>query len=83
MFELPLLPHMIAYGRIQWTANREIWRVADSERFFVDVIGGANATLDGLHLSNAGALSMAALVAKVLSPVLRSPATARPDKLDS
>jgi acyl-CoA thioesterase I len=52
MFELPLLPHKIAYGQIQ----RRL----------------ANATSDGLHLSESGTHRMAMLVAQVLSPVLKA-----------
>jgi lysophospholipase L1-like esterase len=43
------------------------------KRFLVDVLGGANATSDGLHLSEDGARRMATLVARTLSPVLKSP----------
>ncbi len=75
MFELPLLPHQIAYGRIQrrLAAKYGVWLIP--KRFFVDVIGGANATSDGLHLSDSGAQHMAALVAQALSPVLKTATT--------
>jgi lysophospholipase L1-like esterase len=71
MFELPLFPHRIAYGRIQrgLAAKYGVWLIP--KRFFTEVIGGANATSDGLHLSNEGTRRMAALVAQVLSPVLK------------
>jgi acyl-CoA thioesterase I len=73
MFELPLLPHRIAYGRIQrqLSAKYGVWLIP--KRCFIQVIGGANATSDGLHLSDSGARRMAILVATVLSPVLKSP----------
>jgi lysophospholipase L1-like esterase len=74
MFEVPLLPNAIAYGRVQrrLASKYGVWLVP--KHYFVEVIGGANATLDGLHLSQNGARQMALLVAKVLSPVLKSPA---------
>jgi acyl-CoA thioesterase-1 len=78
MFELPLLPHEIAYGRIQRHLSEKysVWLIP--KRFFVEVIGGANATSDGLHLSEAGAHHMATLVATVLAPLLKTD-TGRPD----
>ena len=74
MFELPLLPHKIAYGQIQrhLAAKYGIWLIP--KRCFIEVIGGANATSDGLHLSESGAHRMAKLVAAVLSLVLKSSA---------
>lgn len=73
MFELPLLPNMISYGRIQrqLASKYGVWLIP--KRCFVAVLGHANATLDGLHLSQEGARQMALLVEKVLSPVLKSP----------
>jgi len=72
MFELPLFPHMVAYGRIQrgLAAEYGVWLIP--KRFFAEVIGGANATLDGLHLSDEGTRRMAALIAQALSPGLKS-----------
>jgi acyl-CoA thioesterase-1 len=72
MFELPLFPHRIAYGRIQrgLAAKYGVWLIP--KRFFAEVIGGADATSDGLHLSNEGTRRMADLVAQALSPVLKS-----------
>ena len=74
MFELPLLPNRIAYGRIQRrpASKYGVWLVP--KRLLVEVLGGANATLDGLHLSQSGARQMALLVAKALSPLLKSSA---------
>lgn len=71
MFELPLLPHKIAYGQIQrrMAAKYHVWLIP--KRCFVEVIGGRDATSDGLHLSESGAHRMATLVATVLSPVLK------------
>ena len=72
MFELPLFPHKMAYGHIQrrLAAKYGVWLIP--KRFFIDVIGGANATSDGLHLSETGTRRMAILVAQALSSVLKS-----------
>lgn len=74
MFELPLLPNRIAYGRIQRRLSSKygVWLI--TKHYLVAVISGANATSDGLHLSENGAHQMALLVARVLSPVMKSPA---------
>jgi acyl-CoA thioesterase-1 len=73
MFELPLLPNRVEYGRIQrrLASNYGVWLIP--KRYFAEMISGANATSDGLHLSQRGGRQMALLVAKVLSPVLKSP----------
>jgi lysophospholipase L1-like esterase len=72
MFELPMLPNKIAYGRIQRRLSTKYRVSLIPKRYFAQVIGDANATTDGLHLSASGAHRMAALVAQVLSPVLKS-----------
>jgi lysophospholipase L1-like esterase len=72
MFELPLLPNKIAYGRIQRHLSAQYRVLLIPKRYFAQVIGDASATTDGLHLSDSGAHRMAALVAQVLSPVLKS-----------
>lgn len=72
MFELPLLPNKIAYGQIQRRLSAKYGVFLIPKRFFAQVIGDANATTDGLHLSASGAHRMAALVAQVLSPLLGS-----------
>jgi len=71
MFELPLLPHKIEYGQIQrrLAEKYRVWLIP--KRYFAEVIGGPNATSDGLHLSDGGANCMAALVAKSLSSILQ------------
>jgi acyl-CoA thioesterase I len=70
MFELPLLPNKIAYGRIQrrLAASHGVWLIP--KRYLAEIIGGPGATVDGLHLSASGAQEMAELVAKVVAPVL-------------
>jgi acyl-CoA thioesterase I len=73
MFELPLLPNRIEYGRIQrrLASQYHVWLIP--KHYFVAVIGGTDATLDGLHLSSKGALQMAFLVNWALSPILKAP----------
>ena len=70
MFELPLLPHKIAYGQIQRRLALKYGVVMIPKRFFIDVISGADATSDGLHLSPAGTRRMAELVERVLGPLV-------------
>ena len=70
MFELPLLPHKIAYGQIQRRLAAKYGVFLIPKRYLADVVSGADATSDGLHLSNLGARRMAHLVAQALSHVL-------------
>jgi lysophospholipase L1-like esterase len=72
MFELPLLPNKIAYGQIQRSLSAKYRVGLIPKRYFAQVIGDADATTDGLHLSASGARRMAALVAQVLFPFLKS-----------
>jgi acyl-CoA thioesterase I len=74
MFELPLLPNKVAYGRIQrrLASRYGVWLIP--KHYFVEVLGGSNATLDGLHLSRNGVRQMALLVAGLLSSVMKSSA---------
>lgn len=73
MFELPLLPNKITYGRIQRRLAAKYGVQLIPKRYLVDVIGGANATSDGIHLSEAGAHRMARLVAWAFSAMLHPP----------
>jgi acyl-CoA thioesterase-1 len=75
MMELPLLPYRIGYGRAQrrLASKYGVWLIP--KRYFVEVISGSDATLDGLHLTPEGSTRMAKLVAHVLSPVLRPGST--------
>ncbi len=70
MFELPLIPTTLAYGRVQRRIAEKygVWLIP--KRCFAQVVSGADATSDGLHLSAIGAKRMSALVTRVLSPVL-------------
>jgi acyl-CoA thioesterase-1 len=76
MFELPLLPHRIAYGQIQRRLASKYGVSVIPKRYLAGVIAGKDATSDGLHLTDVGARRMALVVAQALSPVLR----ARPEK---
>jgi len=75
MFELPLLPHKIEYGSIQRRLAAEYHIALIPKRFFIDIIGSADATSDGLHLSRSGAQHMAVFIAHLLNPILTPPAT--------
>jgi acyl-CoA thioesterase I len=72
MFELPLLPNRIAYGRIQRRLASKYGVRLIPKRYFAYVLAGADATVDGLHLSQMGAQKMASLVAEVLSLTVKS-----------
>ena len=71
MFELPLLPQMVTYGRVQRRLAKRyrVWLIP--KRFLITVISGKDATTDGLHLTDVGARRMVSLVAQVFSPVLK------------
>ena len=68
MMELPLLPHRIGYGQVQRQLAKKYGVYLIPKRYFARVISGANATSDGLHLSDEGSRRMAQLVAKVITP---------------
>ena len=70
MFELPLLPQWIRYGQIQRQLAAKYGVVLIPKRFFVSVMSAPNAASDGIHLTDAGAHRMAALVADILRPLL-------------
>jgi acyl-CoA thioesterase-1 len=73
MFELPLLPNRIEYGRIQRRLASHYGVRLIPKRYFAEIISGRNSTSDGLHLSQKGGRQMALLVANVFSSVLKSP----------
>jgi len=72
MFELPLVPTKIAYGRIQRRLGTKYGVALIPKRYFAQVLGDASATTDGLHLSTSGARGLAARVAQAFSSRLRS-----------
>jgi acyl-CoA thioesterase-1 len=73
MFELPLLPYRIEYGRSQRSLADKYHVQLIPKRFFIDAISGSDATVDGLHLSPQGARTMASLVQSLVSPLLTNP----------
>jgi acyl-CoA thioesterase I len=75
MFELPLLPHKIGFGQMQRRLSTKYGVFLIPKHSFTGVLGGTNATSDGLHLSESGARKMATLVAQVLSLQPVTPAT--------
>lgn len=77
MFELPLLPHKIGFGQIQRRLSARYGVFLIPKHSLTWVLSGADATSDGLHLSESGARRMATLVAQALSLVLKpaKPAT--------
>jgi acyl-CoA thioesterase-1 len=83
MFELPLLPHKISYGQIQRRVAARYGVSLIPKRYLIKVIGGANATVDGLHLSSAGAHHMAELVQEVFTHVIQSPARRNANSITS
>jgi lysophospholipase L1-like esterase len=77
MFELPLLPHKIGFGQVQRRLSSKYGVFLIPKHFFTQVLSGADATSDGLHLSESGARRMSSLIERTLSPVLKphEPAT--------
>ena len=71
MFELPLLPWRISYGRIQRQLANKYGVLLIPKRYFTSVIWGREATSDGLHLLPEGERRMATLVASLLSPLIK------------
>lgn len=71
MFELPLLPNKVGYGIAQRRLAARYGVFLIPKHCFTDVLGSADATTDGLHLSDVGAQQMADLVQHVLAPVLK------------
>jgi lysophospholipase L1-like esterase len=71
MFELPLLPHKIGFGQMQRRLSSKYGVFLIPKHFFTQVLSGADATSDGLHLSESGARRMLALVERTLSPALK------------
>jgi acyl-CoA thioesterase I len=73
LLELPLPPFYNAYGRVQ----REVAARHDvaliSKREFAKVLFTSNATLDSVHLSDAGHSQFADMVWRHVGPILRTP----------
>ncbi|MFH1300174.1 MAG: GDSL-type esterase/lipase family protein [Planctomycetota bacterium] len=62
MLELPLPPFYHAYGRIQRELARKHNVKLVPKRVFLSIIAGGDATLDSIHLSQAGQQNMAEVV---------------------
>jgi lysophospholipase L1-like esterase len=71
MFELPLIPTRIAFGRIQRRFATKYGVRLIPKRYFAQVVSGADATSDGIHLNETGMQRMSNLVVRVLLPVLK------------
>jgi acyl-CoA thioesterase I len=70
MFELPLPPLYNAYGKTQRRLAEKYHVHLIPRRFFISVLAGADATSDGLHLSNSRGDRMCELIDHLLGPVL-------------
>jgi hypothetical protein len=66
MFELPLLPGQAELGRAQRSLAKEYGVYLIPKRYFCNILGAPQATIDGLHLSPVGSALMADLVHTVL-----------------
>jgi acyl-CoA thioesterase I len=71
MFELPLLPHRIAFGQIQRRVAAKYHIQLIPKRYFVQALRAG--TSDGLHLSPTSAQYMADMVDSLLKPLLSPP----------
>ena len=71
MFELPLPPLCNEYGRIQRRLAARYGVRLIPKRVFISVLAGGGATLDTIHLSEAGHQQMADEVWNVIGPAYR------------
>jgi acyl-CoA thioesterase I len=71
MFELPLFPHRIAYGRIQRRLAAKYRVQLIPKRYFVQAFRAG--TSDGLHLSPAGARYVAGMVESLMESLVARP----------
>ncbi len=70
MFELPSIPFHNEFGRIQRRLARKYGVILIPKRYFVDVLTAANATTDGIHLSQHGQDLMADLIWRLIEPII-------------
>ena len=68
MLELPLPPFYHEFGRIQRELARKHGVKLVPKRVFLSIIAGGGATLDSIHLSQAGQQKMAEVVWHILGP---------------
>ncbi|HZL35591.1 MAG TPA: SGNH/GDSL hydrolase family protein [Tepidisphaeraceae bacterium] len=71
MLELPLFPGDNAYGVAQRRVASQYGFVLIPRRYFAQMLAAPGATLDGIHLSEAGHRLMARMVWEMLGPSLR------------
>ena len=62
MFELPVVPLMNGYGRVQRAYARKYHVVLIPKGCLASILADPRATVDGLHLSGIGHAKMAALL---------------------
>jgi lysophospholipase L1-like esterase len=72
MFELPLFPFDNAYGIEQRRIASKYKVRLIPRRSLAAILASPGATVDGIHLSNAGQRQMADLVREVVAPALRT-----------
>ena len=72
MMELPLPPFYNRYGQIQRKLAAQYRVQLIPKRYFINVLGGEDTTLDGLHLSENGHAMMAATVWALLRNSLKT-----------
>lgn len=70
MFELPLFPFDNAYGIEQRRAAAKYQIDLIPRRFLAEIFASPGATVDGIHLTNAGQQRLAELVWQVVGPAL-------------
>ena len=68
MFELPLPPFYHEFGRVQRAAARRYDVALIPKRVFMGLLAGSGATLDTIHLSQAGHERMARVVWDLVAP---------------
>ena len=78
MFELPLPPFHERYGRIQRRVAARHGVALIPEGVLLEVLGGAEATVDSIHLSQAGHERIAEIVWRFLGPALPAAREAAP-----
>ena len=70
MFELPSIPLFNEFGRIQRRLAAQYGVILIPKRYFVSVLTAADATVDGVHLSQHGQDLMADLIWQLIEPVV-------------
>lgn len=71
MFELPLFPSRQVFGTIQRELARKYNVVLIPKRYFAGILCGPGATVDGIHLSDAGHERMAAMVWELVGDAVK------------